>query len=312
MRGYRAIGITFGIAGVVLFALRPIMVKLAYGYGADVVTLLALRMVFALPFFLAAAFWDRRSRTPQPLSRRDALIILQLGFLGYYVSSLFEFLGLAYLSAGIARLINFLYPTIVLMLSAMFLGKRVTARDVVALVLSYCGVGFVLSHAISGQNLNLPLGTLFEFASAATYAIYLVVGSQVVQRVGSVRFTAYAMTVASFFCIAQFVVLRPFTALDLPAAVYGLAIAMAVFSTVVPVFMVSEALRRIGANQVAMFGCLGPVTTVLFGMLGLDEKMSLMQAFGALLVLAGVVLVTLDPNRTRQQAARALPGDARR
>ncbi len=301
VRGYRALGIALGIGGVMLFAMRPIMVKLAYGYGADPITLLALRMVFALPFFLATALWGGRGKQQVPLSRRDALIVLQLGFLGYYISSLFEFLGLEYLSAGIARLINFLYPTIVVVLSALFLAKPVTARDGVALVLSYCGVAFVLSNALSGQNVNLPLGTFFEFASAATYAIYLVMGSQVVQRLGSVRFTAYAMTVASLLCIAQFLLLRPFTALLLPGAVYALAIALAVFATVVPVFMVSEALRRIGANQVAMFGCLGPVTTIFFGILGLDEKMSLLQAFGAVLVLAGVVLVTLDPHRKRAQ-----------
>lgn len=297
-RGYRAIGIALAVAGVVLFALRPIMVKLAYGYGADPVTLLALRMIFALPFFLAAALWGRRGKQQAPLSRRDVVTVLQLGFVGYYLSSILEFLGLEYLSAGIARLINFLYPTIVVVLCAVFLAKPVRARDAVALVLSYCGVAFVLSNALSGQNTNLPLGTFLEFASATTYAIYLVVGSQVVQRLGSVRFTAYAMTVASLLCIVQFLLLRPLAALDLPAMVYALAIAMAVFSTVVPVFMVSEALKRIGANHVAMFGSLGPVTTIFFGFLGLDEMMSFMQAVGAVLVLAGVVLVTLQPARS--------------
>ena len=297
-RGFRVIGITFAIAGIVLFSLRPIMVKLAYGYGADAVTLLALRMIFSLPFFLAVALWGGRSKQHAPLSRRDLVAILQLGFLGYYFASILEFLGLVYLSAGIARLINFLYPTVVVVLSAMFLRKPITARDAVALVLSYCGVALVLSHALAGQNANLPLGTLLEFGSATAYAVYLVVGSQVVQRLGSVRFTAYAMTVASLLCIAQFLLLRPLAALDLPAIVYGLAIAMAVFATVVPVFMVSEALRRIGANHVAMFGSLGPVTTVFFGFLGLDEMMSLMQGVGAILVLAGVVLVSIKPAGT--------------
>lgn len=299
-RGYRAIGLALAVAGVILFSLRPIMVKLAYGLGADAVTLLALRMIFSLPFFLAVALWGRRENKQAPLSRRDVIAVLQLGFLGYYLSSILEFLGLDYLSAGIARLINFLYPTIVVVLSAMFLSKPVTARDAVALVLSYCGVALVLAHPLAGQNANLPLGTFLEFASATTYAIYLVVGSQVVQRIGSVRFTAYAMTVASLLCIAQFLLLRPLSALDLPAAVYGLAIALAVFATVVPVFMISEALKRIGANHVAMFGALGPVTTVFFGFLGLDEMMSLLQGVGAVLVLAGVVLVTIKPARTGQ------------
>jgi drug/metabolite transporter (DMT)-like permease len=298
-RAYRAIGIALAAAGVVLFSLRPIMVKLAYGYGTDAVTLLALRMIFSLPFFLAVALWGARGKQQAPLSRRDVVAVLQLGFLGYYFASILEFLGLEYLSAGIARLINFLYPTIVVVLSALFLTKPVTGRDVVALALSYCGVALVLSNALAGQNANLPLGTFFEFASATAYAVYLVVGSQVVQRLGSVRFTAYAMTVASLLCIVQFLLLRPPAALDLPAMVYALAVGLAVFSTVVPVFMVSEALKRIGANHVAMFGALGPVTTILFGVLGLDEMMSFLQAVGAVLVLAGVVLVTLEPVKSR-------------
>lgn len=279
-----------------MFSLRPIMIKLAYAYVTDAVTLLGLRMIFSLPFFVCVAAWKPRGGRRTPLSRRDVAAIIGLGFLGYYLASMLEFLSLLYLSAGIARLINFLYPTIVVVLSAFFLRKAISARDAVALALSYCGVALVLSNSLAGQNANLPLGALLEFGSATAYAVYLVIGSQVVQRLGSVRFTAHAMTVASLFCIAQFLALRPLSALALPAAVYVLAIAMAVFATVLPVFMVSEALKRVGANHVAMLGALGPVTTIFFGFLGLDELISFLQAVGAALVLAGVVLVTL--NRT--------------
>jgi len=141
------------------------------------------------------------------------------------------------------------------------------------------------------------LGAAFCFASATGYAVYLVAGSQVVQRVGSIRFTAYATTVASIFCIAQFFLFRPLSALALPPPVYGIAIAMAIFSTVLPVFITSEALRRIGANQVALVGALGPVTTIFFGWIGLDETMTPVQLAGAALVLGGVMLVTLRPAR---------------
>jgi drug/metabolite transporter (DMT)-like permease len=150
-----------------------------------------------------------------------------------------------------------------------------------------------MSHAAAGGNANLPLGAALVFASAVGYAVYLVAGSQVVRRVGSMRFTAYAMTVASGFCIAQFLLLRPLSALDLPREVYGLAVAMALVSTVLPVFITSEALRRIGANQVALVGALGPVTTIFFGWIGLDERMTPIQLLGAALVLSGVVLVSV-------------------
>jgi drug/metabolite transporter (DMT)-like permease len=294
---YRAVGIAMAIAGVVCFSLRPILIKLAYGYTVDPITLLALRMVFSLPFFLAAAAWAGRDRQRTGISASDGWAIVFLGFIGYYFASFVDFLGLQYISAGLGRLILFLYPTLVVVLSLVFLRKRPSARQILALGVSYSGLALVMSSAMGGANPDLPLGAGLVFASAAGYAIYLVAGSQVVQRVGSVRFTAYATTVASVFCIAQFFLLRPLAALSLPREVYGLAIAMAVFSTVLPVFLTSEALRRIGANQVALLGALGPVSTIFFAWLGLDEAMTPVQLAGAALVLAGVALVTLRPAR---------------
>src|SRR5258706_15300 len=278
------------IAGVVCFSLRPILIKLAYGYVVDPVTLLALRMVFSLPFFLAAAAWVGRDATRDRLTRRDVWAIVFLGFIGYYFASFVDFLGLQYVSAGLGRLILFLYPTLVVVLSIIFLHKRPGIREIVALGITYSGVALVMSTLLGDGNANLALGAALCFASAAGYAVYLVAGSQVVQRVGSVRFTAYATTVASIFCIAQFFLLRPLSALALPPPVYGLAIAMAIFSTVLPVFITSEALRRIGANQVALIGALGPVTTIFFGWMGLDETMTPVQLAGARLGVGGARL----------------------
>ena len=218
-----------------------------------------------------------------------------LGFLGYYLASFLDFLGLQYISAGVGRLVLFLYPTITVLLSALFLGKRVGSRELVALVVSYAGLGLVLSRAFGGANPNLLLGALLVFGSAVSYAVYLVTSSQVVQRIGAMRFTAYATSVASVLCIAQFLLLRPLSALDLPPQVYGLAAAMGVLCTVLPVFMTSEALRRIGANHVAIIGAAGPVTTIFLGWLGLEEHMTALQIVGAVLVLGGVMLVTIRP-----------------
>ena len=290
---YRAVGIALAVAGVIAFSFRPILIKLAYGYVRDPVTLIALRMVFSLPFFVIAALWQRGNRTP--IAKRDWWGILFLGFLGYYFASFVDFLGLQYISAGVGRLLLFLYPTIVVVLSWLFLRKRAGARELFALAVTYGGTALVLSHAMGGQHENLPLGASLVFASAVAYAIYLVLGGQIIQRVGSMRFTAYALLIASVLCIAQFLALRPIEALALPWPVYGYAIAMALFSTVLPTFMTAEALKRIGANQVAILGALGPVTTIFFGFVGLDERMTGLQLLGTVLVLAGVVLVTLKP-----------------
>lgn len=291
---YRLVGICLAMGGVVGFSLRPILIKLAYGYVTDPVTLLALRMIFSAPFFVLAALWAGGGASRR-MSRRDLIATAALGALGYYVASFLDFLGLQYVSAGLGRLLLFLYPTIVVVLSALFLGKRISLREVAALLVSYVGVALVLSNLLGGQSTNLPLGAALVFSSAVIYAVYLVAGSQVILQVGSARFTAYAMIVASALCIAQFLLLRPLAALDLPLEVYGLAIAMAVVCTVIPVFMMSEALRRIGANHSALIGALGPVSTVVLGYLGLDEFMTPLQLVGAALVLAGVLIISLKP-----------------
>jgi drug/metabolite transporter (DMT)-like permease len=291
---YRAVGIALAAGAVVAFSFRPILIKLAYGYARDPVTLIALRMVFALPFFVTAALWQRRAAAA-PISRGDAWRIAFLGFLGYYFSSFVDFLGLQYISAGLGRLLLFAYPTLVVVLSWLWLRKRAGGREFVALAVTYGGLALVLAHSVAGQHENLPLGAVLVFAGAASYAVYLVLGSEVIQRVGSIRFTAYALIVASVLCIAQFLWLRPLAALALPWQVYGYAIAMAIFSTAVPTFMTAEALKRIGANHVAILGALGPVTTILTGWLGLDETMTWLQLLGTALVLGGVVLVSLKP-----------------
>lgn len=290
---YRLIGIAFAVAGVVGFSLRSIFIRLAYTYTVDPVTLLALRMIFSLPFFLLIATWTGRNSTGARLTRREHGIIIVLGFTGYYVASFLDFLGLQYVSAGLGRLLLFLYPTIVVLLSAAFLGKRITQREVLALVLCYAGVALVLSNALEHPSANLPFGAALVFAGAFFYAVYLVAGSHVIQRVGSVRFTAYAMMAASVCCILQFLVLRPLSALDLPMPVYLLMLGVALISTVIPSFLISEALRRIGANHVALIGGLGPLIAIVLGYIGLDEAMTVLQFCGAALILAGVMIVSV-------------------
>src|SRR5258706_2133658 len=167
---YRAIGVAMAIAGVVCFSLRPILIKLAYGYVVDPITLLALRMIFSLPFFLAAAAWVGRDATRSRLIPRDVWAIVFLGFIGYYLASFVDFLGLQDVSAGLGRLNVLLYPTLVVLLSIVFLHKRPSIREIVALVLTYPGIAVVMSTLLRDGSANLPLGAGLWFASAASYA----------------------------------------------------------------------------------------------------------------------------------------------
>jgi drug/metabolite transporter (DMT)-like permease len=293
-RKYWTLGLLLAIGGVLCFSLRPILIKLAYAWSQDPITLLALRMAFAAPFFAGVAIWSGRRGSVDPLSTRDLWYVVLLGLLSYYAASFLDFLALQYISAGLGRLVLFLYPTIVVLLSAVFLARPITARELIALVLTYAGLALVLLHSFNG-NRDVLYGAALAMASSVCYAVYLVAGSQVIARVGSMRFSAYAMVAATVACLLQFVVLRPFSALDVPVQVLGYAATMAIVSTVIPVFLTAEALRRVGANTVAIVGALGPVSTIALGWIGLEEAMTPLQMGGVGLVLAGVLAVSVRP-----------------
>jgi drug/metabolite transporter (DMT)-like permease len=288
--------VLFALAGTVAFAFRPVLIKLGYAAApVSATTLLFLRMVLSLPFFAAVAWWLRNE---PPIARRDWAGIVGLGFLGYYLASLLDFLGLQYVPAGLGRLIMFLYPTLVVILSALFLAKRPTARELAALAMTYAGIALVLSHQLgaSPEHRLFLLGAALVFGSAMCYAVYLVTGSRLIKRVGSMRFTAYTMMVSTVPAVIQFGMLEGPPALELPGIVWFYAIVLATVCTVLPVFLVAEALKRIGANQFALIGGLGPVTTVLADLALLDGSLTALQLVGGALVITGVLLVTLKRN----------------
>jgi drug/metabolite transporter (DMT)-like permease len=289
----RGWGIAFALVGTVAFAFRPVLIKLGYGaHPVSATTLLFLRMTLALPFFVAMAWWQRHA---PPMSRRDWLGIVGLGFLGYYLASLLDFLGLQYVPAGLGRLIMYLYPTLVVLLSFAFLGKRPSAREIAALALCYAGIALVVSAQFDAapQHRLFLAGVLLVFASALCYAVYLVTGSQLVQRVGSMRFTAWTMMISTAPAVVQFLALESTAALALPPVVWGYAVLLATACTVLPVFLVAEALKRIGANHFALIGALGPVTTVAADFAFLEGSLTGPQVLGGVLVIAGVLLVSL-------------------
>lgn len=288
----RAWGIVFAFVGVLAFSFRPILIKLSYAaHPVSPVTLLFLRMTLSLPFFLVIGWW-LRNQEPR-LSRRDWAAIAGLGFLGYYAASFLDFVGLQWVGAGVGRLILYLFPTLVLLLSFLFLHKKPTWREIAALVLSYAGIALVLSNQLAIESRLFALGAALVFASALCYAAYLVAGSQVVKRVGSMRFTAYSTVVATVPAVLQFAVMESPGALDLPPVVWGYAIVLATVVTVLPLFLQAEALHRIGANHFALIGAVGPVSVAVTSALGLDEPFTGIQALGGALVIFGVLLVSL-------------------
>jgi drug/metabolite transporter (DMT)-like permease len=243
-----------------------------------------------LPLFVLLAWWSGRGRPA--LSRRDRLGIAGLGFSGYYLSSFLDFLGLQYISASLERLILYLNPTLVLALGAVLFGKRVQARQIVAIAVSYAGVLLVFGQEVSFEGPNVLLGALLVFASAVSYAVYLVYSGEMVQRLGSMRLVGWASTVACVLCIVQFLLVRPLAAAVVPSEVLWLAVLNATACTVAPVLMVMMAIERIGAAAAAQTGMIGPLSTLALGVLVLGEPFTPWIAVGTVLVLAGVWLLT--------------------
>lgn len=298
-RTYRIGGVLLAVAGAIFFSFKSILIKLAYVYPVDAVTLIALRMIFSLPFFLGVALWARRDSSLEPVSRKDALAILALGFSGYYVSSVLDFLSLQYISASLERLILFLYPTMVLLISVFLLKRSVTRRELVALAFSYIGIVLVFLHDVNTGTAggDVALGGALVFGGAVTYSMYLVASTETISRVGSARFTAYAMTIACICVIVQFLLLHPLASLELPWQVYALGVAIALVSTVMPIFMMSEALKRIGAMHVSMLGALGPISTIFGDVWIMGEPLTIWQVSGSAMVLAGVFIVSTSAQR---------------
>ena len=281
------------VLGAIGFSGKAIIVKLAYRHGVDAVTLLMWRMLLALPFFLAMAWWSGRGQPA--LTRRDWRDIGVLGFTGYYLASFLDFAGLAYITASLERLILYLNPTIVLLISVVCFQHRLQARQLVAMAISYAGVVAVFAHELHFEGAGTALGAALVFGSAVSYAIYLALSGKVVQRLGALRLAGLASSVACALCIGQFLLLRPLSAAVVPAPVFWLSLLNATACTVAPVLMVMLAIARIGAPLSSQVGMVGPMSTLLMGYAILGEPMNAWIGLGTVLVLAGVFLVGRAP-----------------
>jgi drug/metabolite transporter (DMT)-like permease len=284
-------GLLLAAGGAVAFSGKAIIVKLAYRHGVDAVTLIMLRMLFALPLFVALAWWAGRGKPA--LTVRDWRVVAGLGFSGYYLASFLDFAGLQYISASFERLILYLNPTLVLLLGALLFKRRIGARELAALAVSYAGVALVFGQEARLEGPNVALGAALVFGSAVSYAIYLVYSGEEVRRLGSLRLTGLATTVACLLCIAQYLLLRPWdSVLSVAPPVIWLSVLNATACTFAPVIMVMMAIERIGATMAAQTGMIGPMSTILMGVLILGEPFTPWVAAGTALVLLGVWLLT--------------------
>jgi drug/metabolite transporter (DMT)-like permease len=278
--------------GAIGFSGKAIIVKLAYRYGVDAVTLIMLRMLFALPLFTVMAWWAGRGKPA--LTRRDWLGVAGLGFSGYYLSSFLDFAGLAYITASLERLILYLGPTLVLLFGWIVYRRRITRGQLLGMAISYAGVLLVFGHELRlGQSASAARGALLVFLSTVSYAIYLVASGEFVKRLGSLRLVGLATSVACLLCIAQFLLLRPLgAAFDVAPQVVWLSVLNASVCTALPVLAVMMAIERIGPAMAAQTGMIGPISTILMGVAILGEPFTVWIAAGTALVIAGIFVFT--------------------
>lgn len=285
-------GLALATLGAIAFSGKAIIVKLAYRYQVDAVTLIMLRMLFALPLFAVMAWWAGRGKPP--LTRRDWLGVLGLGVSGYYLASFLDFAGLAYITASLERLILYLNPTLVLFFGWLAYRRRITRGQMLGMAISYAGVLLVFGHeAAIGASWEAAWGALLVFLSAVSYAVYLVASGEFVKRLGSLRLVGLATSVACLLCIGQYLLLRPVdVALNVAPQVIWLSVLNATLCTAVPVLMVMMAIERIGPAMAAQTGMVGPMSTILMGVVILGEPFTAWIAAGTLLVIAGIFVFT--------------------
>lgn len=288
------LGLLFVLTAALTFSAKAVIIKLAYGYGSQIspIILLTLRMAMSLPFFLAALFMLDRNSPYARLNGSDRLHLIALGVIGFYLAAYLDFVGLSYISASLERLVLLLYPTLVIVMSALLFRRAISRKEALALSVSYIGIIIVFAEELTIAGSNILLGSAFIFGSATAYALYLIGSGVMVKRIGSLRFTAYAMTIACLVTLLHFALDFDVAIMELPPEVYGLAFFMAIVSTVIPTFLMNAGIQRIGANPAAIISSMGPVMTLFLAYLFLGEALSNIQFMGAILVMAGVFVIS--------------------
>ncbi|NOT76288.1 MAG: DMT family transporter [Cyclobacteriaceae bacterium] len=296
-------GVLIALAGAICFSTKAIFVKLAYrDTEVDAITLLALRMIFSLPFFVISAFVSSSKSSNVRFTAGQWIQIAIIGCLGYYVSSLLDFLGLQYVTAGIERLILFIYPTLVLLMSAAIFKVKINRLQWIALIITYAGLmisffGEINFH--SSHNSNFMLGSLLIFICAFTYAAYIVGSGRLIPIVGASKFNSYAMSFAAAGVLLHFFFTSETSLLHLSGMTYGYSFLMAVLSTVIPSYLVAESIKRIGSDNAAIVGSVGPVSTILMAYFFLQEPVFLTQLIGTGLILTGVLLISRQKSKSQ-------------
>jgi drug/metabolite transporter (DMT)-like permease len=287
-------GFLITLTGAILFSTKAIIVKSAFVHtSVDAISLLTLRMVFSLPFYVVAAFLISNQTANVRMTRKQWITTVVVGLLGYYLSSLFDFLGLQYISAGLERLILFLYPTFALLINRLFFQQRIERNQQVAVVLTYIGIGiaFLGELQLDIHNPDFYLGSFLVLLCAVTYSFYMAGSGRIIPQVGSNKFTAYAMLAATIGVFSHYLFKGDYTLITQGGHLWVYGLLLAVVATVIPSFLLSNGMKRIGANNAVIISGIGPISTIIQAHYFLGEAITVLQLAGTLLVIIGIALL---------------------
>ncbi len=285
-------GILLGVLGIVLFSSKAVLVKLIYRYEVDALSALLLRMLFSFPFYVAIVCFYTNEKKEVAIGKKDYLWLAFFGFIGYYLASYFDFIGLTYIKASLERIILFVYPTIVLLFNRMFLKRVITRNQKLAILITYIGIIITFGSEVSITGNYAYLGGFLVLLSAITYASYLVGSGWLIPKFGVMRFTAYAMLVSCVCVFVHYGVISKVNIVNYPWQVYALGLLIAVFATVIPSFLVSISIKLINSSNFAVVAGIGPISTIVLAFVFLDERLTSVQMFGTIVVILGISLVS--------------------
>jgi drug/metabolite transporter (DMT)-like permease len=285
----------FAIAGFILYSSKAVFIKLAYDYSVDPVSLLLLRMLFSLPFYMGIWAYNRREWNNNPLTGKNKLWLIFLGLSGYYMASYLDFLGLQYITASLERLILFTYPTIVVLLSYFFLNKKLTLLQLLSILLTYAGLGIIFTGSggiLIGSRNEIITGVLLVFGSAVCYASFLTGSNYLVTHLGSKRLTTQSMLISVAAVVIHYIFSGSYNLFHLPLPVYIYGFLMAVFATVIPSYLINEAIKQLGASTISIVGSIGPVSTIVLSVLILGEALTFTQGIGTFVIISGIIVIS--------------------
>jgi drug/metabolite transporter (DMT)-like permease len=282
-------GLIFAIGSAALFAVRPIFVKLVYAQGIDSTTLIAFRMLFSMPIYAIMLLWLLRDPVKKSKLSLKAIVSSSIiGLFGYYAASFLDLIGLQYVTAQLGRMILYIYPTLVVILGAIFFRERVTWRMLVSLAITYIGVAVIFGHDLQQFDDNVIVGALFIVGSALSFAIYLIFSKSLITELGSRVFTCIALISASMGIFIHYALTRSILTPQVNAVGLSWILVISIFCTVIPTFFTTAAVARIGANKTGIVAMVGPAFTSSFAVLILGEAFTIYHAVGIIMVVMGV------------------------